>query len=116
MRPISVMLANALLEHHEDVCVRHLHRPPSIDPCLIAYGELCRSAGCPGLEHSIAPFLAEIAEWCDANSWPPINALAVNATSRRPGDGYDAAAGCSLTAWHDEVIACIVFTGYPASV
>ena len=116
MRTTAVMLADALLQHHADVCIAHHHRPPIIERCVISYGDLCRSAGCPGLEHNVGTFLAEIAIWCGNNKWPPINALAVNGTTRMPGEGYDSAHGCSLADWHGEVTDCIVFTGYPASV
>lgn len=109
------MLANALLQHHADVCVPHKSRPPRINECVIAYGDLCRAAGCPGLDHVAGQFLGEIAAWCAANRWPPINALAVNGTSRIPGNGYDLASGCDADNWEQEVEACILFTGYPAN-
>lgn len=116
MRNTAIMIANALLEHHADVCVPHTIRPPIRDQCVITYGDLCRAAGCPGLDHVVGEFLGEIAGWCEANRWPPINALAVNAASRIPGGGYDLAAGCDADNWEREIEACIVFTGYPASV
>jgi hypothetical protein len=115
MTPIAVMLADAVLDHHVNFCVPHASRPPIIDQCVITYGDLCRSAGVPGLEHGVGKFLGEVAEWCAAHRWPPINSLAVNAESRMPGDSYDLAQGCNLLMWPDEASNCIVFTGYPAA-
>ena len=65
------------------------------------------------LTHAAGSFLGEIAEWCQAHGWPPINALVVNADSRMPGEGYDTAAGCGLVNWPAQADACIRFDGYP---
>jgi hypothetical protein len=115
MTPIAVMLANALLDHHRTFCVPHTSRLPIIDRCVITYGDLCQQAGVPGLEHGVGRFLQEVAEWCAVRGYPPINALAVNAESRMPGDRYDLAPGCSIINWPAEATATIVFTGYPAT-
>ena len=115
MSPIAVLLANALLEHHREFCVPHAPRPPVIDRCLITYGDLCRQAGVPGLEHGVGRFLQEVAEWCAARGYPPINALAVNRETRMPGDSYDLAPGCNILTWPSEATAVIQFGGYPAS-
>ena len=116
MTPISEMIANALLIHHANVCVPHGSRPPDIDQCVITYGELCLKADVPGLEQGIGRFLQEVAEWCVASDWPPINSLAVNAISRMPGDSYELAPGCNLLTWPDEDARCIAFMGYPPNV
>jgi len=58
-------------------------------------------------------YLREIAEWCQVSGWPPLNALAVNHDTQRPGRGYGGAPGCSLERWQDEVTACIRFADYP---
>jgi hypothetical protein len=58
-------------------------------------------------------FLLEIAEWCEANGWRYLNALAVNADSRMPGDNYEGAAGCTLLDWPRQSDECIAFRGYP---
>jgi hypothetical protein len=46
--------------------------------------------------------------------YPPLNALAVNAQTRMPGDGYYGAEQCQF--WPKEVRACLVFQGYPAEM
>ena len=115
MTQIAVMLANALLDHHRAFCVPHTTRPPTIDRCVITYGDLCREAGTPGLERGIGRFLQEVAEWCAARGYPPINSLAVNAETRMPGESYDLAPGCSIVTWPAEATATIVFVGYPAT-
>ncbi len=107
-------LAQALLRHHRQVCRGSGDR--SVDACVIPYGLLCERAGLQYLTHSIGHFLREVAEWCHANGWPPINALAVSKESRMPGEGYNAAPGCSLVRWAEEVTACIEFGGYPGGV
>jgi hypothetical protein len=109
------MLANALLDHHRAVCVPHTSRPPIVDRCVITYGDLCSQANVPGLERSVGHFLQEVAEWCAAHGYPPINALAVNADSRMPGEGYDLAPGCSIMRWPAEATDAIAFAGYPAT-
>lgn len=112
MTPIAIALTQELLEHHRHVC-----RPGhAIGSCVITYHDLCERAGCSEILRSVGRFLLESAEWCNANKYPPINALAVNAESRMPGDSYDAAPGCSLLSWPDEVRACIDFVGYPDRV
>ena len=86
MTPTAVRLANALLDHHSEFCVPHTLRPPTIDRCVVTDGDLCRQAGTPGLERGVGRFLQEVAEWCAARGYPPINALAVNAETRSPGE------------------------------
>jgi hypothetical protein len=108
MRDEAIAIANVLLKHHEALSERR-----SFDSCLITYGKLCERAGVPWLTQNPGPFLCDIAEWCEANGWPPINALAVRADSRMPGEGYDKAPGCSLADWAREAEACIRFQEYP---
>lgn len=109
-------LAQVLLDHHRLVCAPRRGTKPAIDSCVIAYGRLCERAGVPHLTHSVGPFLWEVAEWCEENGWPPLNALAVNRETRMPGEGYDGAPGCTLFAWPEEARAAIEFGGYPAEV
>ena len=116
MTNTAIMLANALLAHHRDFCATHDTRPPIIEQCTIAYRQLCEEAGTPGLEIGIGKFLQEVATWCAENGYPPINALAINAVAQMPGESYDLAPGCSILNWENEVIASIVFRGYPATV
>jgi hypothetical protein len=113
MSPEARALTKVLLDHHREV-IRRLGKPPTdIDSALIPYGVLCDRAGLSYLSRGVGPFLREIAEWCQNNDWPPINALAVNHKSRMPGEGYDKAPGCSILDWPKELDACIRFTGYP---
>ena len=45
MSPEARKLAQALLDHHRKVCRLQSKASPSIDSCLIAYGDLCEQAG-----------------------------------------------------------------------
>ena len=112
MRPFARSITQELLTHHRLKCRVGL----DVNACIITYGDLCDQAGCLELVHVVGDFLQETAEWCVDRGWPPINALAVNADSRMPGDGYDRAPRCSLLGWHDEVRRCIDFCGYPVRV
>jgi hypothetical protein len=116
MSPEAQKLAQALLDHHRKVSQPQSKASPSVEPCLIAYGDLCGRAGLSHLKPNIGRFLREVAQWCHDNGWPPLNALAVNHDSRRPGHGYDSAPGCSLARWKDEATACIKFADYPALI
>jgi hypothetical protein len=115
------VLARELLRHHEQMCRQLALRNPEevtdgmVNQSIIFYGDLCDRAGVPFLTRSVGHFLAEIAEWRDENSWPPLNALAVNSESKEPGDGNDEAAGCALLRWPNDVRKCIAFHGYPKS-
>lgn len=77
------------------------------DSALITYKELCERAGVPNLTRHVGTILAEIAERCQKRGLPPINSLAVNAKTKKPGPGYRGAAGCSEENWKDEVGACL---------
>jgi hypothetical protein len=81
--------------------------------CLVTYGALCSLAGVPHLTRYPGRWLQEIAEWCAANGWPPLNSLAINAQAHRPGSLYHAAPGCSHEGWENQVDTCIAFRGYP---
>jgi hypothetical protein len=114
MSPEARKLTQALLDHHRNVCRFLKTTGPSIESCLIVYGDLCERAGLSHLKPNVGKFLREVAQWCHDNGWPPLNALAVNHDNRRPGHGYDNAPGCSLERWQDDVSACIGFADYPA--
>ena len=116
MRAESIAMANELLAHHRHACVVPDGRSPRRDDCTLTYGDLCGRAGVPYLTRNPGPFLSEVAQWCQAHGWPPINALAVNGESGVPGDNYDVAPGCSLIRWPAEVDAVIAFRGYPEAV
>jgi hypothetical protein len=110
------VLAQALLDHHQKVCPGHGESTLNVDSCVITYGELCERGGVPHLKPTVGKFLREIAQWCDENGWPPLNSLAVNHDTRKPGQGYDGAPGCSLEHWPHEVAACVKFQRYPDSL
>jgi hypothetical protein len=113
MSPQAQTLAQTLLDHHKKKCRLQSGETPGVDVCVIAYGDLCELAGLAHLKPNAGKYLREIAQWCHDNGWPPLNALAVNHDTRRPGRGYDAAPGCSLARWQDDVTACIGFADYP---
>jgi hypothetical protein len=115
MSPIARALTRVLLEHNGEVCVGHPFRPPIIDRCVIAYGDLCRRAGYPAIERNVGRYLQEVAVCCAERGWPPLNSLAVNQETHMPGDNYDVAPGCSLLGWPGEAERCITFGGYPAA-
>lgn len=108
IRDEAVAMANVLLKHH-----KALRPGQNFETCLMPYGKLCELANAPWLTQNPGPFLCDIAEWCKTSGWPPLNALAVRADTRRPGDGYDKAPGCSLIDWAREAQACLDFREYP---
>jgi hypothetical protein len=111
--PEAQKLAQALLDHHRKVCRTRSGETSSTDSCLITYGAICDRVGLPHIKPKMGKYLREVAQWCRGNNWPPLNALAVNHDTRKPGHGYDGAPGCSLERWQDEVTACINFAYYP---
>lgn len=113
MTPEARALAQALLDRRQTFRRSRSDQGIPIESCLISYGDLCKNAGLPHLTPTVGKFLREIAGWCHDNGWPPLNSLAVNHQTRIPGLGYDAAPGCHLKSWRDEVEACIDFDGYP---
>ncbi|MGH7826399.1 MAG: hypothetical protein ACREQ7_14645 [Candidatus Binatia bacterium] len=115
MSPQARALAQALLDHHKRLRAA-LGENPAVDSCVLAYGDLCERAGVPQIKHRVGKFLREIADWCDENGWPPLNSLAVNHNTRKPGHGYDTAPGCNLEHWPEQMVACIYFSDYPDRV
>ena len=111
-------IARVLLARHGEMC-----RPlgltadavtgDDVRHCAIFYENLCAAAGVPHLTRVVGRFLGEIAEWCAAHSWPPLNSLAINKEAGMPGKGYDQAPNCSLLHRPEQVKNCIAFTGYP---
>jgi hypothetical protein len=116
MSPEARKLAQALLDHHKQVDRLQTEASAGVDSCLVTYGDLCEKAGLSHLKPKVGRFLREVAQWCHDNGWPPLNSLAVNHETRKPGRGYDGAPGCSRGRWQDEVTACINFAGYPNSI
>jgi hypothetical protein len=110
LTPEARALARTLLQHRKEV---ERGEDPSIDACLITYADLCERAGVSHLKPEVGRYLREIAQWCHENGWPPLNALAVNHGTRKPGHGYDGAPGCSLARWPDQAAACASFEDYP---
>jgi len=115
LSPPALAMAQVLLDHHRAKC-RGRHPRPSISSAAITYGELCIRAGLEDLTRAAGQFLGEIAELCQREGWPTLNALVVNQDTRMPGEGYERAAGCSLLTWPDAAGRCIVFDGYPERV
>jgi len=96
MRAEAVKLGQALLDPHRAVTAKN--PPPAgrkIIPSqyTIPYSKLCQQAGVGHVLRIVGSFLGEIAEWCSANGYPPLTALAVNARTSLPGEGYDGAGG-----------------------
>ena len=114
MSPEAKALAQALLDHHRQVC--RPDKQATIESCLITYGALCERAEVAHLKAVAGRYLREVAQWCHENGWPPLNALAVNQETRKPGHGYDGAPDCSLARWPDQAAACASFEDYPDAV
>jgi hypothetical protein len=116
MRAESRALCRELLLHHQAKTAAH---PPGMRVIAryytIPYGDLCTRAGVPHLTRIVGQFLAEVAEWCEASGFPPLNSLAVNSDTGIPGEGYDGAGGFAIVDWPADVEACVGFTGYPTS-
>src|ERR1700732_4512011 len=114
MKAVSRALGQVLLDHHQQTIKQH---PPGERPIiqhyLLAYNVLCARANVPYLTRGVGDYLVDIAEWCASNEWPPLNALAVNAESHMPGEGYDGAGGFNIVNWPAEGISCIKFKEYP---
>lgn len=118
MNPLSVDLGNALLKRHHEICGSFTGAPDSvtdelIQKATISYKDLLMKVGAPvTLAKSSGNYLAEVAEWCDLRSFPPVNALAINGALGMPGTGYFTAAGATEK-WDNDVRKCIAFRGYP---
>jgi hypothetical protein len=115
LSPEARALAQTLVLHRKEVARAGGAEDVNLDACLITYADLCERAGVSHLKSEIGRYLREIAQWCHENRWPPLNALAVNYDTRKPGRGYDRAPGCSLFDWPEQVRACLGFPGYPDS-
>lgn len=114
--PEARTLANILLEHHRFLRDHLKLTPDTVQPKhMLPYGELCTRAGMDYLTRGVGHFLPQVAQWCLSNGLPPLNAMAVNAQTKMPGDGYYAAAGSHLDWWND-VQACIACSKYPQQV
>ena len=116
MRSESRALGQALLAHHQATTIQF---PPKkiivVRQYLIRYGVLCDRAGVPHVVRIVGGFLQEIAEWCEAERFPPLNSLAVGENGV-PGEGYDGAGGFRSIDWPRDVEECIRFNGYPATM
>src|SRR5262249_11979412 len=113
MTPEAQQLAQALLDHHRKFCRLQSVETSNTESCLIAYGDLSDLPGVSQLKPMVGKVLLEVAQRFQNNGWPPLNALAVNHDTQRPGQGYDRAPGCNRETWQDEVAAVINFAGYP---
>ena len=119
--PLSYDLGDALLARHRQICAKFLDDDPSgvpqglVEEAIIPYKKLLEVVRAPvSLAESIGTYLEEVAEWCDAQTprLPPINALAVNGLTRRPGVGYYTAPGATEK-WELDVRDCISCKRYP---
>jgi hypothetical protein len=121
MNPLSYDLGNALLGRHRDLCSKFTGNysdvPESlVEEATISYRSLLQNIRAPeSLAEGIGRYLEELAEWCESRKLPPINALAVNGQTRRPGAGYFLAPGCGAN-WNREVRECIACRSYPAEI
>ena len=116
MRAESRALGEALLQHHRAITTQ---KPPGkrilITAYTIRYGVLCDRAKLPHLVRMVGGFLGEVAEWCAAEGYPPLHALAVG-ESQVPGQGYGNAGGFTAASWTSDVERCIRFTDYPKTM
>lgn len=116
MRSEARALGQALLAQHQATTAQF---PPKklvvVRQYVVRYGVLCERAGVPHIVRIVGEFLREIAEWCDAEGFPPLNSLAVGENGV-PGDGYDGAGGFMSRDGPKDVEKCIRFGGYPASM
>lgn len=109
------------MRRHEELCRRFKVCGPEavtddmIRVSIIPYLQLCECANVPWLYRNPGPFLAEIAEWCECNGWPPLNSLAVRKEYSWPGYGYDTAAACDWEKWYEQVKCCIACSRYPSA-
>jgi len=118
MKRIAAALAKALIDHHRQFCqprevTAATVTDQDISECVISYGDLCKEANYPCVEIGCGRHLAEIAEWCYHNNFPPLNSLAVSKRTGMPGRHYSRALGCDSTEWREQVSACIAFKNYP---
>lgn len=111
----AVQLANELLKRQ-----RKFRRTPAgvnqraVEKAIISYMDLCKPLGTAWRDAGKP--LGEIAKWCSANNWPPLNALAVNHKTHEPSEEYNGAGGFQLDEWCLDVRKCIAFAGYPKKV
>jgi hypothetical protein len=119
LRAESRALGQVLLDHHRQITSKY---PPGeklvIEHYLLPYNVLCTRAHASYLTRIVGSFLGEIADWCAAEGWPPLNSLSVNAETGMPGEGYDRAGSglCNIVNWPREVEQCIRFKKYPTLV
>lgn len=117
MKRESRLLANTLLAHHRQVTKA---KPPSKriieSHYTIPYGRLCTVAGVPHVLPVVSQFLLEVAEWCADAGYPALNALAVNANTGIPGEGYDGAGGFAIVDWPGELERCVRWQKYPQTI
>jgi len=111
----AVKLANALLKHQ-----RQFRRDPkyvnqkAVEHAIITYKDLGTMAGTGWRD--IGHLLRDIAEWCDEQGWPPLNALAVSSQTHEPSKEYDGAGNFKSVDWPYDVRKCIGFNRYPGKV
>lgn len=120
MDSIAQTLAQALLDHHRDVCRVVKNRndkaltDDDVDSTLIRYGVLRSKTNVRLPAIGFGRPLCIIAEWCRRNGWPPINSLVVSSKGK-PGSDYSRAPGCGGS-WEADVRKCICWKRYPKNV
>jgi hypothetical protein len=112
MSPTSEAFAQVLINHHKQFCAKpgstHTVLESDIEKYTITYGALCKEANA-GAPVGAGKFLCEIHNICEKNGLPPLNALAVNAKKKHPGDNYPGGLQC----WKQHVIECLATKSYP---
>ncbi len=82
---------------------------------LISYKRLCQKAGVPFNRATIGHYLFEVADWCDKNGLPPINALVVQKASGKPGFNYTNAPG-GKRSWTQAVGESLTSKKFPSKI
>ena len=118
MGSLSHKLLVALLTHQREHRLSgETYQPGKIDLRLLSVarlGHLAHAGGrqplaVPAAMNAIAGALDEVHRWCAANHWPPLDALVVDASTRRPGPRYP-----DNHHWERDVYAALLFE-YPAA-
>jgi hypothetical protein len=102
---------NFLLKHQKKHSLPpDAYEPHLIKPALLTYTACKTGSGAACSHRKLGAPLGEVARFCLANSLPPLNALVINATTKRPGDEY--LGTDNGTQWARDVYAVLAFD-YP---
>src|SRR6266481_3944881 len=112
MSPTARAFAQVLINRHgrlrAELSAERNVTESNIEKYTITYGALCEEANA-GAPVGAGKFLCEIHNICEKNGLPPLNALAVNAKNRHPGDKYPGGLQC----WKQHVIECLAAKSFP---